>query len=369
MDNFRRALYYPYIHIKDDGWLKTAALFYDGLCRIKPDNLKTQDSSTAKALADACGFFEDVSPATATSAIKEPFLDFAIRHLQDAGQREKLNPEIRGAFADDSGIHGDKVLPEVAKQLRTLGLLKRAKRKGWYELEPSTAAMYMTFLANEIARQKGIAVVTDDPAYTPLLHGAMEESTEFLAINRGGDAAFALAGIVLKEQVPDPRSIRDTPVAKIIEFRRKHDAERQRFMDAVRDLGGDLSSDISAGQLRQRMEEKAAKVRVASNEYRLALTGSKIKVGSSLMGLSVPAWIGHLDKVLPLSGEPLVVGTLLIGGIYGVIKLGESAFEVYRVRRTSPWSYVHSLKRQFRRRSMFRALRERLRAARPSGRS
>lgn len=45
-----QALYYPFIHFKDDRWLKLSALYWDKVARIVPHDYATDDSATVKAL-------------------------------------------------------------------------------------------------------------------------------------------------------------------------------------------------------------------------------------------------------------------------------------------------------------------------------
>jgi len=43
------ALYYPFIHFKDDRWLKLSALYWDRIGRIVPSAYRTEDSETVRA--------------------------------------------------------------------------------------------------------------------------------------------------------------------------------------------------------------------------------------------------------------------------------------------------------------------------------
>jgi hypothetical protein len=49
-------LYYPFIHFKDDAWIKLAALYWDKMGRIVPRGYRTSDSDTVKQLANESGF-------------------------------------------------------------------------------------------------------------------------------------------------------------------------------------------------------------------------------------------------------------------------------------------------------------------------
>ena len=46
-------LYYPFIHFRDEAWLKLAALYWDGMSRIVPMGARLHDSDEVKRLADA----------------------------------------------------------------------------------------------------------------------------------------------------------------------------------------------------------------------------------------------------------------------------------------------------------------------------
>src|SRR4051794_11430979 len=60
----RPALYFPYIHIRDDNWLKAAALYWPTVRRIVPHDYPKHDSATAAALAGE-GVLREVNPGWA----------------------------------------------------------------------------------------------------------------------------------------------------------------------------------------------------------------------------------------------------------------------------------------------------------------
>ncbi|GDY32599.1 hypothetical protein GTS_42320 [Gandjariella thermophila] len=43
------AVYYPYIHVRDDTWLKYAALYWPRLGRLRPPGYPVSDSLVARA--------------------------------------------------------------------------------------------------------------------------------------------------------------------------------------------------------------------------------------------------------------------------------------------------------------------------------
>ena len=42
----RQGLYYPYFHVRDERWLKVAALYWPKIVRIVPADYQTRDSDT-----------------------------------------------------------------------------------------------------------------------------------------------------------------------------------------------------------------------------------------------------------------------------------------------------------------------------------
>jgi hypothetical protein len=49
------ALYFPYVHIRDDEWLKAAALYWPSVRRLVPHGYAKHDSATAQVFVD-CPF-------------------------------------------------------------------------------------------------------------------------------------------------------------------------------------------------------------------------------------------------------------------------------------------------------------------------
>ena len=49
----RPGLYFPFIHVRDDEWLKTAALYWPSVRRLVPRGYSKHDSPTAQTFFDA----------------------------------------------------------------------------------------------------------------------------------------------------------------------------------------------------------------------------------------------------------------------------------------------------------------------------
>lgn len=73
-------LYYPYIHFRDEAWLKLAALYWDGMGRIVPHDYPMHDSETVKVLADRLGFIRNVAPTKEVETVGGRFVRLLEAH-------------------------------------------------------------------------------------------------------------------------------------------------------------------------------------------------------------------------------------------------------------------------------------------------
>lgn len=72
----RFGLYFPYIHFRDDNWVKVAALYWPKMARIVPVGYPTRDSDTVRALIDHLNWTVDVQPEEARDLVIPDFEDF-----------------------------------------------------------------------------------------------------------------------------------------------------------------------------------------------------------------------------------------------------------------------------------------------------
>src|SRR2546427_7238725 len=130
-----QALYYPFIHFKTDAWVKMAALYWDKLGRIVPDEYETHDSDTVKDLGS---FVVNLPPFVANPAFDDAFLEFIADYgsklqayrlsLKDTWQllpEEQRPPKPGGPSGNDARlgyIYHQKMSPHVYDALNQSGL-------------------------------------------------------------------------------------------------------------------------------------------------------------------------------------------------------------------------------------------------------
>src|SRR6266567_1718845 len=81
-------LYYPFIHFRNEGWLKLTALYWDSMRRIVPSGASLHDTDEVKRLVDA-GFIQSREPLGAAFQIAGPFQELLATH----------GDALRGQFA------------------------------------------------------------------------------------------------------------------------------------------------------------------------------------------------------------------------------------------------------------------------------
>jgi hypothetical protein len=167
------ALYYPYIHIRDEQWLKTAALYWPSVYSMVPAGYRRKDSPTAARFYDA-DVLRTVDPWEFTAGT-ELDLNGALRDNSDDLVRHF---SIERAIADFDGvpfgevgpeeepalgwIHLTKFPPRFLDRLCRMGLARRGRAElpgkathggsgiaDWIGLHPTLAGASMTVLARQ----------------------------------------------------------------------------------------------------------------------------------------------------------------------------------------------------------------------------
>jgi hypothetical protein len=87
----RHGLYYPYFHVRDDRWLKVAALYWPGIIRLVPPGYTIRDSGTARALVDV-GFIDRQPPGKSVAAVADRFVALVAEHGGSLRAQLRLTP-------------------------------------------------------------------------------------------------------------------------------------------------------------------------------------------------------------------------------------------------------------------------------------
>jgi hypothetical protein len=168
----RDALYYPFIHIRDEAWLRSTLLFFPRVVRMTPGNYALQDSEFVRELANTEGRRGPLVDSYRLDSYPsyEAGLRLATRFEADVADpsfcaKYDRSETLRG-HGDDSlfQIHRDKFAFPLINVLSTAGLAwspSRPNRGDWFAVHPVIGEVMMSTVAAAAARSQGLDVLTD----------------------------------------------------------------------------------------------------------------------------------------------------------------------------------------------------------------
>jgi len=357
---FTRALYYPWIDIKDEGWLKNAMLYWEKLQTIVPESIHNPYSTrTAREFQDEGLLIPFiVNPSTKEVA---RLTDDVLRYLESPeGAEVLISKEVlshRDIHTDKVtkdvielfDIHLDKLAHEIRHRIRHY--LTGAKKNSWISVDVRFANFYMTLLATHISENIGASLLTDAASNDKLATAVKLDST--LSIFRSRryvsdryghtqDMPRSLAQGALADLVFERIQIApDTPVKKILKFRKTYRDELGRLRVKIDELTKTISNEQPLDALRQQVEDVYInEVTPATNSLKKGLTDSMIEwVAQNFLKV---AFFSTASTSIPLALLGLSVPQALLVG--AGVSLTTSAVLYNRRRaqmlRQNPFSYV-----------------------------
>lgn len=334
---FSNALYYPWIDIRDEAWLKTAILYWDSVQTIVPESIERPYSTeTARFLEDA-GFLRPLRVRPDMEEI-EVLADDAIAYIEtseaaefllwpSAAPRSKIHVQkLPDRFRRLASIHPEKLPYEIREQLMRMGARSR-REGGWLEVDEAFAGYYMTLLAESLSARRGLELLTPLPtaerlatsarlgAQLPeLIPNALSHEgppwwrwrrwREYEA--RGGRrrpprtlAQGMLAHLAIERIAVHP----ETPVDQLLRFKDDHRDELGQFRTKVEHLTAEVNADLPPEAMRQSvLDIYNNEVSPALSNLKRALEGQRIR------------WLGPgLLKVASLSAAPSAM--LVVAGL------------------------------------------------------
>lgn len=323
-----RALYYPYLEFRDTRWLKTAALYYEGIDRIVPPGYTPTDCSEVQELNAACRFIRAVDPGEAAKDITPAFLDFVRTHLADAGQRGIVLQKLQNKFNFDKTftIQAGKTGNQLIEELPRLGFkLYPGADENQFVFDEVTGSLYMAFLANHLGILHHTPVITDDPLFQPLIHAIQQEGD-------ASDRGHALATLAIQCAVPNP--LQEIPIDALVRFRHTYADERNQFYEEINKLSDDLKNVTDPETLEAILQYKLKALTRRAGELEKIYKGNKINLLTGLFCLSAP--------VIVATAGPIAIAAGLIAVASG--KAYSAYIDRRKARAGSPVAYLLSLR-------------------------
>jgi len=370
--NSYQALYYPFIHFKNDEWVKLSALYWDKLGRIVPNNYETKDSDTVKELGK---FVENLGPGWVRPEFGEFFAEFLEQFspqlqkkyavaLRDEHKWPEVSPELSQLGRDTrlAYVFYEKMSPQVRQVMNESGLAlvegESDYQSQWVGMHPRLAGVYMNALAEQLAGERGLRPLTDE-AFD---HLALSElSTERLAqallnteVNLVGgtcspsEVNSCLLSIAFESVIPT--NLSKVSVDQILTFREKYPHDRAKFQKAVGAFLENhkwLESITDKKVLEERIREEHQKTWVPQMEElkeKLGEVGVDTAWNSFNMKTALPAGIAMFLGALELTLDPVLSGAA--GLTMSVIPMFRSHRKAEREAiKASNVSYLYQMER------------------------
>ena len=362
---FSSALYYPYIDIKDERWLRSAALFWDSIRTIVPISHRAPYSNDfARALCDE-GVLVPVrvsSDMEEVEQLTDQVLDYltdpasaGVMYNTDKHPTRRIHPEKMSLqLRQLSEIHPEK-LPYMIRHELERGL----DDDGWLHVAPGFANFYMTLLASKLAERLGLGLVTESSSADQLAIAVRKgkplgssdtrrRGRHFEAMGERRSLPTTVAPSLLIDLMVQGISLpNNLSATDVLRFKRDHMEELAVFRREVARLATDLPTDAPIEALRQ----------AVSDQYQANVLPAMRSLRESLKAQSWDAGINGLLKVSFFSAAPTSAAILagmpssvaLFAGV-GISLTASGVLLANQRRRAkidSPYSYLLSMERQW----------------------
>jgi hypothetical protein len=374
------SVYYPYIHIRDERWLKVAALYWPRMVRIVSPDYPTRDSQLVEILRDELGFILDLPPDAAARDAAEPFAAFtdgfgptALERLRVGQESVSLGPEqlavphppaafgavgdiadetcvpafehysprwsAHGIGANTAGVHRSEVAAPLADKLIDLGLAVPARGE-WLAMNPELAWLYKCRLTEEMARRNNLVPATDQMPAHAVMDGPVDVGSLLGQAGRPLKSADFQAGFgLLSINAVIPQDLDRVPPAKIIEIRRRFAAQFDRWRQYSDEVAAALEAELQAVESPQVLQA------YLDDAVRRFATGPADDIRRGLADVGVDAALTAINTkfavpaaaIAGLAAPPIAAA----GGIaLAATNLRQSTRRLARAQQAAPVAYL-----------------------------
>jgi hypothetical protein len=330
--NRRYGLYYPFFHVRDERWLKVAALYWPRIVRIVPEDYHLLDSPTVRVLRDKLGFIDRQPPGASVEAVAPRFLDLLANHGESL--RDRFPVRMAGVR---HAVHFDEMWPSVRSALFDLGLAVPAGsdrdkymervyvprggwRLEWVAMHEELVSAYTSMLAEDFAAANYLQPTTDQPDAYVITNDWTSERIASALLNASEPGqprvteklAQMLGFLALDLVIPD--NLDAVPIQKIVEVRQRYGPEFLAFGAAVDQAAAGLA-ELAHVRDRSVLEQYlndavTSQFSHSLNELRHMIRGLKLDATTMAINVKTELPAGALlAGGAWLAGHPLIAGT------------------------------------------------------------
>ena len=354
----RSALYYPYIDINNPVWLRSALLFWDRIHTIVPRTLKKpyQNADTEACFKEGylvpvyCDEHKDVISKLGTRAIE--LLKGSTIPLPRSKAAIKAEPNIREILKAShsetrSIIHSTKLGDMSKKLVEELSeVFETAEQEGnqdWILTNRKFGDIYMAALALLLAEETGLSPVTNSAVDHGSAMIAMLADSPSVSTSING----ALMSITLKSLKINP----DTPIDKILDFKRRQQGPLTAFRSKMDSLEEKLAKSDDAREATEKAKELYnSEIEKGLNDLAYELQGASIQniwdgvYRATVFSIPVHSVLANAAQRFTLS-EPVMLGA---GAFLAATDVAiKTYFAHSKARRASAFTYLLDADRSF----------------------
>ncbi|MFN0172485.1 MAG: hypothetical protein ACKV22_39280 [Bryobacteraceae bacterium] len=343
----RPALYYPFIHIRSEHWLKLTLLCFPKVVRMIPyGEYAPEDLPQIQRYVEPNRRGERLLDSRGTAA------EFAVAAQQRLLLKIQANEEFitktyaRVSHGEKYLIHDAKMEPGLRSYLQRRNLARpdtdaaAVGHRSWLALHPVLGTAIMSSIALAIAEQYGFDIVTDqtathetvissnqDEIFDRLLGafvhpGANQQTTT----NELGQLVIGMTGLNLQALQP----------ADIIELQEQKQDFRS-FRKLLLEKGAEVGAIPDASERHERLQPIAAEIIQAWHDYQRALPKRLARVLFDASNIKVPevlatAFANATTTLVAGVTAGLAVGMLAYSGL--------RLYDDYQQRSKSPYRWL-----------------------------
>ena len=260
-----RALYYPYIHFRDIGWLRRALLYWDQVGRIvpQPEWSIVKDEPFVEELKDQ-ELIIDEPAETGASSLENDFIQLLSKHEDALTNRygvQKWKPKLKAKLskaeylkienqANYVRLYLDKIPPNLRQSFINAKLGFKLDDSDEILLHKDLAGVYMTALARKIAKNDYQPVTDNVINHYALEENNAEKIAQVLLPKTKIEPNFStleetVASIALfsfKVAFPEPKNLEEMTTKKFLKL-------RNAYRNDVPDFRADIENFVHQHEL------------------------------------------------------------------------------------------------------------------------
>jgi hypothetical protein len=280
-------LYYPTIEFSSPSWLWSAALIWDRVYRIVPNNYKPEDCQNVKELISSSDFISNIDPRRYSSEACDEFIKGCKRDKWWAAALDVANYKKEEYVK----LHKDK----ADVKLRELILAQDAKDNDWLKVPSDLAAVYMLYLANHIAKNNNLSLST---CYPEAWCGSNFFQNDGNISECEDESQTQLACITINHFIP--ANIMNVSPSELAKFRETKKNERQRFFESIKELSTKISACQDEKVIQDIIVDYYKEIEESIKEYKRSMIDIKAVGWMGVQSLMVPALMPVMDAFFKL---------------------------------------------------------------------